>query len=157
MIDVSKLIEINKASPIAVYLQIANAVSLLIQEGILLPGVKIQTTRTLSQRLGIHRKTVTAAYEELLVQGWLYTRPRKGFFVNQKLPVATPVSLAGTQPKMEAYPRQANFSIPFQPLRISTYSRATTNYQYSFNDGFPDVRLAPLDALLKEYSSHFFL
>jgi GntR family transcriptional regulator/MocR family aminotransferase len=153
MIYLSKLIVVDKTSSIAVYLQIANAISSLIQKGLLLPGVKVQTTRQLSQHLGLHRKTVVAAYEELLVQGWLQSKPRKGFYVTKKLPVATPVSLTSKQSSMEVYPGKTNFALSIQPLRIFSNSRPVGNYRYTFNDGFPDVRLAPLDALLKEYSS----
>lgn len=151
--DISKLITIDKTTSLPVFLQIANGISALIQKGVLSPGIKIQATRDLSKRLGLHRKTVIAAYEELLGQGWLQTRLRKGFYVAKRLPVSKPVFLAEQQKYNSAYPTETAFEVPFHTQPISSLFRSKDKYQFSFNDGFPDVRLAPIDALMSEYSS----
>ena len=44
-------------------------------------GMKLLGTRSMSDILQVHRKTVIAAYEELDAQGWVETIPNKGTFV----------------------------------------------------------------------------
>lgn len=46
------------------------------------PGLRLPSTRELSQRLGIARNTVIAVYRELAADDWLLTSPRSGHRVN---------------------------------------------------------------------------
>lgn len=52
-----------------------------IQRGLLKPGRKLPSSRLLSQQIGVSRNTVTLAYDALLAEGHLQTRPRSGIFV----------------------------------------------------------------------------
>src|SRR5688572_15947494 len=56
------------------FVQIARAVSDDIRRGRLHKGTRLPGTRTLAEKLGVHRNTVLAAYEELRAEGWLTTR-----------------------------------------------------------------------------------
>ena len=68
------------------FLKLTNLISQEILNGRLVQGTMLPGSRSLSKELGINRKTVQAAYEELEAQGWLVTRPRKGTFVADVLP-----------------------------------------------------------------------
>ncbi|MFP4383176.1 MAG: GntR family transcriptional regulator [Spirochaetia bacterium] len=63
--DTFKSITIDKASDVAVYRQIIDQITRLIQSMEAEPGDKLPTERDLAERLGIARGTITKAYEEL--------------------------------------------------------------------------------------------
>ena len=99
--------------------------------------------------LGLHRKTVVAAYEELLAQGWLETQSSRGTFVSEKLPEIKPRPLEHFKtPEKNHQPGYSFTADPLLALPIYKGSNAL-----AFNDGFPDVRLAPWDALSRAYRS----
>ena len=52
-----------------------------IKKGILLPGTKLPSIRSLSQQKGISRNTVAAAYNQLLAEGYIQSRERSGYIV----------------------------------------------------------------------------
>ncbi|WP_145722633.1 GntR family transcriptional regulator, partial [Bacillus licheniformis] len=49
----------------------------------LLPGKKLPSKRELAETLNVSINSVNAAYQQLLAEGYLYSRERKGFFVEQ--------------------------------------------------------------------------
>jgi GntR family transcriptional regulator / MocR family aminotransferase len=94
----------------------------------MLPG-----SRTLAHQLGVNRKVVVAAVEELVSQGWLETRPASGTRVAAFLPrsAVADVELPPSR-EMRAAPRDAAL--------------------VSITDGLPDPRLAPLSELSRAYA-----
>ena len=52
-----------------------------ILRGRLLPGTKLPSRRELARDNGISVKTVVNAYEQLLVEGYLIAKEKKGYFV----------------------------------------------------------------------------
>ena len=93
MLPFSTLLSIDRTSKTPVFLQIAAELTENIRRGIIPAGAQLPGTRTMAEALGLHRKTVIAAYEELLAQGWLETQNSRGTYVSQKLPEIKPVSL----------------------------------------------------------------
>lgn len=150
MLPFKTLIQIDKTLKLPVYQQIANCLIGLIQEGMLKPGLFLPGSRLLALQLGLHRKTVIAAYEELISQDWLLAVPRKGVMVAADLPVIRPRSFRKT---VSPYGSEAAFgfhtipsvSLPARPVFTST--------PLVVNDGFPDARLAPLNAWVRECRS----
>lgn len=49
--------------------------------GVLAPGSKLPSKRSFAKNLGISTITVENAYAQLLAEGYIYSLPRKGFFV----------------------------------------------------------------------------
>src|SRR5690606_8979385 len=74
-------IDIQTDTSQAIYIQIAQQITDAIQRGILPAGSKLPGTRQIAQIIGVHRKTVVAAFEELNVQDWVKTYPNKGTYV----------------------------------------------------------------------------
>ena len=72
------LLIIDKKSTTAVFRQIAMQFIGLIQEGKLLPGSPLPSTRALAFDLDLHRKTIVAAYNTLVAEDWVESLPRKG-------------------------------------------------------------------------------
>jgi GntR family transcriptional regulator/MocR family aminotransferase len=150
MLPFKTLIQTDKSLKLPVYQQIANRLIGLIQEGILKPGLFLPGSRILALQLELHRKTVIAAYDELVSQDWLIAVPRKGVMVAANLPVIRPRSfLKAASP----YGSEASFpfhSIPTVPVPSPPPTNTTT---LIVNDGFPDARLAPLNAWVRECRS----
>jgi len=149
MNPIIRLLTIDKDQAVPVYLQIANGIIGIIKQGILKPGMPLPTSRALSTALQIHRKTVLAAYDELLAQDWVESYQRKGLYVSQNLPEIKPRQMSASS-AMAAYPARAAFAVHQRKfLYESAYS--PVRERLVFNDGFPDTRLAPVELLIREY------
>ena len=150
MLPYSTLISLDKTCKTPIFLQIASALTENIRSGLIPSGTRLPGTRTMAESLCLHRKTVVAAYDELLAQGWLETQNSRGTFVSQKLPDIKPVSLRKNVSTPPIDPRQkAGFRFKADPLL--QLPLVTSSNALAFNDGFPDVRIAPWDALSRAY------
>lgn len=149
MLPFSTLLYLDKTAKTPIFLQIAAALTKNIRQGIIPAGMRLPGTRMMADMLGLHRKTVIAAYDELLAQGWLETQSSRGTYVSQKLPEIRPVSLKkNALPLADTY-QQAGFSFKADPLLKLPIVKSSNSL--AFNDGFPDVRIAPWDALSRAY------
>ena len=76
---------IDKNREEVLFEQIAQQIVRFIQSGILKENDKLPGTRQLAQLVGVHRKTIIRAVEDLIDQGWLEVKPNVGTFVAQNL------------------------------------------------------------------------
>ncbi len=137
----------------AVYVQIANSLVNLIRNGTIKPGVLLPSSREMALMLQVHRKTIVAAYEELYVQDWIETIPRKGVQVSQHLPEIKPRTFKQDN-QVSGYKGGAGFT--FKKLSASpAVTHKPLTHRLVVNDGFPDPRIAPVGLLLKEYRRLF--
>ena len=150
MLPYSTLISLDKTSKIPIFLQIAAELTEHIRRGIIPAGMRLPGTRSMAESLGLHRKTVVAAYDELLAQGWLETQSSRGTSVSQKLPEIKPISLQKSIVLLDANAQpKAGFAFQADPrLKLPLVKSSNA---LAFNDGFPDVRIAPWDALSRAY------
>ncbi|SEW52695.1 GntR family transcriptional regulator / MocR family aminotransferase [Chitinophaga arvensicola] len=128
---------------VAVYQQIADGIIAEIKKGRLQPGAALPGSRILAADLGVNRKTVVLAYEGLIAAGWLEAADKKGTFVAAELP------------SLKKQPAKTRSSFEFNETAVSTLHPSNTGGLIVFNDGLPDVRLAPLDELAKAYKRIF--
>lgn len=149
MLPYKSLIQIDRNAPVTLYIQVCNNFIALITNGTLQPSEMLPSSRILAELIGINRNTVKLGYEELISQGWAESVERKGIFVLANLPVLT-----------KNIPPKVNKSIIHQEafLWTNNFKNAppSKNLQKSIltiDDGFPDVRLAPVDQLMREYRS----
>ena len=63
--------QIDRASPLPVYVQLAEQIRLLIRRGALGPGDPLPTVRELAVALGVNANTVTRVYRDLQQEGLL--------------------------------------------------------------------------------------
>ncbi len=63
--------QIDRASPLPVYVQLAEQIRLLIHRGALGPGDPLPTVRELAVSLGLNANTVTRVYRDLQQEGLL--------------------------------------------------------------------------------------
>ncbi|MEO6038586.1 MAG: PLP-dependent aminotransferase family protein, partial [Saprospiraceae bacterium] len=149
MLPFSTLLTFDKTAKTPVFLQIAAALTENIRRGIVPVGAQLPGTRMMADLLQVHRKTVVAAYEELLAQGWLETQHSRGTFVSQKLPEIRPIALEKNGQPTAATAQKPGFHFQSNPLLASPIFKGS--HDLAFNDGFPDVRIAPWDALSRAY------
>ena len=71
----------NSASPL--YQQLYHYIKSSVLEGSILPLEKLPSLRSLSKSLGVSLTTIELAYNQLLVEGYIYSKPQSGYYVNQ--------------------------------------------------------------------------
>ena len=76
-------INLKSDSKIPLYEQIYDYIKNDIQTGRIAYGEKLPSTRSLSRHLEVSRSTVELAYEQLLSEGYIESRPCRGFFVSE--------------------------------------------------------------------------
>lgn len=89
---------LNPSNPEPLYQQICTAIREDIAQGVLHPDEKLPSRRALSAHLQTSIVTVQTAYEQLAAEGYLYSRPRAGYFVDPDAP------LLAHMPKETAFP-----------------------------------------------------
>ena len=148
MLPYQNLIHLDRKAATPIYLQLTNELVKLIQKGQLSPSVKLPSSRTFAQLFNLNRNTVTKSLEELEALGWVIIRPKKGVFVVDTFPIIRPnkwstkegeVALSNTK-KFEFY--------DFPHLKLPQAVQPILG----FDDGMPDVRLAPVDELARRYA-----
>src|SRR5260370_2840027 len=139
---------LDPAGGLAVYFQIARAISNEVRRHRLRPGDPRPGSRTLAKALQVHRNTVVAAYVELVREGWTETRRAGGTFVSRSFPDANPRSFAPTAPRLNV-PARAGFDLrpSFHAEEPAPVPRGTLNLA----SGVPDPRLLPAAALSRAY------
>ncbi|HWY62257.1 MAG TPA: PLP-dependent aminotransferase family protein [Rhizomicrobium sp.] len=137
---------IRRASKAAVFLQIAHAIIDEIKRGRLAPGTALPGSRELAESLEINRKTVIQAYAELEAQGWVTSEKTRGTFVSAHLPE---IAQSAKESRRGRIPERPDFRLvgaaPNIPLILPEKNMLV------FDDGAPDTRLIPLDALARAY------
>lgn len=152
MLPFKSLLTVDKSSETPVFVQVANQLSQLIRAGTLSAGQRLPGTRQLAEWLGVHRQTMVAAYDEGLAQGWLESRPGSGTYVATHFPEVKPQPLTAEPSGIlsNEKPGYAFQSMPFLSRPV-----LTTQAGLRLDDGFPDIRLAPMDELSRAYRSYF--
>lgn len=144
------IIPLDRGSSTPVYLQVVHQVINAIQRGFLPGGQQLPGTRVMSHYLGIHRKTVVAAYEELDAQGWITTLPNKGTFV-KPASGQTPGKKKLDMVALTGYPSRTGFH--FERNNVLDVVQEEQGYSHLFTDGQPDYRLSPTDQLARYYTA----
>ena len=132
----------------ALYLQLSNQIIQLIKNQTLAPNTKLPGSRTLAEQLKVHRKTIVACYDELLLQGWVESIPKKGTFVHRNLPVLQQQKFENTV--ISDLKKNTGFSFYKNPILPEKSSKKNKGLM-SLNDGVSDGRLTPIDEIARTY------
>ena len=148
MLPFKTLLEIDKSNPEAVFKQIASQLVLLIQKGILMPDMQLPSTRLLAAELDLHRKTIMAAYNDLITEDWIISKERKEYRVSTLLPIIKPRTYADKA--KSSY--KAKSAVSFDKLEhVPSLTKVTSDFKVIVNDGFPDVNIFPIERVSGEY------
>ena len=103
-----------------------------ILEGTLKAAEKLPSKRMLAKNLGISLITVENAYAQLLVEGYIYSEPKRGYYVatlQQQLPPASnaPAAQPIVEPKEHITLSFAKSSVPADTFPYNTWARLLRN------------------------------
>ncbi|HVZ57116.1 MAG TPA: PLP-dependent aminotransferase family protein [Chitinophagaceae bacterium] len=145
-----ELVPIDRSLKDPLYLQITAGLSRAIEKGILPRGRKLPGAQKMALELGVYKRTIEQAYEELNAQDWITVIPYSGTYVSDSLPVRQTRRLRN---QTEQFPSHAAF--PFQRLafknEISPYFTEKPCADLVFDDGNPDISQMAALALYKYY------
>ncbi len=139
---------IDPARKLPVYMQIIQALIRDIERGRLTSGIFLPSSRELADALGVNRKTVVLAYEDLIAQGWLSSAGTRGTMVSLSLP--EPAKKADDNapfPEQGAHAEYRFAEPPERPLALPAGTGA------KLDEGTPDGRLFPAELLTRAYRS----
>ena len=105
-----------------------------ITTGVLHANEKLPSKRTLAKNLGISLITVENAYAQLVVEGYIYSEPKRGYYVaslEQQMQPAKPLShprcVLSTQPKQHYFANFAQSSVPPDTFPYNIWARLLRN------------------------------
>ena len=145
---------IDSARAVPVYMQIIQAVIRDIESGRLTSGSYLPSSRELASSLGVNRKTVVLAYEDLIAQGWLSSAGTRGTMVSAALPdpgrpapaaEARPAPGADGDPALTLTAEYRFARGPERPLALPG------GPGIKLDEGAPDGRLFPVELLSRAY------
>ncbi|AKT40397.1 PLP-dependent aminotransferase family protein [Chondromyces crocatus] len=122
---------LDSDSRVPLYQQLVQGIVRDIRRGRLVAGDPLPGSRTIATSLGVTRKVIVTAIDELVAQGWLVTDPARGTFVSTALPEH---AVADARPRSKS---------------LSTSTARPEPPRIHLGDGFPDARLAPLAPLAR--------
>jgi GntR family transcriptional regulator/MocR family aminotransferase len=142
-------IEVDRASALPPFLQIARSLTADIRRGRLRPGDRLPGSRDLADAVHVHRNTILAAYGELVAEGWLEATQGRGTFVARGIPEPNERLLPRDARRYGGALRRSGFPVPAGPevYRPPALPRGTLN----LSSGAPDLRLVPAKALGRAY------
>ena len=131
---------VNRASPVPLHRQIYQQWRSAILDRRFRRGERVPSTRAFAETYGVSRVTVTAAYEQLLAEGYFETRTGAGTFVSSELPddVLQPVRVAASRAPASAV-RLSRFSTRLGSIRQLPSSALPLN----LSNVSPDVARFP--------------
>jgi GntR family transcriptional regulator / MocR family aminotransferase len=133
-------VELVRNSGISIHVQIAQKIIDEIQQGRFAVGMALPGTRELANTLGVNRKTVVQAYEELIAQGWLKSESKRGTFVSSRI-------LSVNHSPKPVKKLNYGFQNKTQTEPVPTQNKKYENDIISFSSGSSDSRLIPLEIL----------
>ncbi len=126
-------LQLDRASWVPLQDQLFEQLQQLILDGRLKPNSRVIATRFLAEQVGVSRTTVLIAYERLISEGYLETRPAIGTFVSATPPKDRKPRSA--QVSSEDIPRQASL----RPVRFPGHLTQPINAPDGFIDFSPSL------------------
>src|SRR6476620_3706172 len=124
------------------YIDVADRIEKLIENGILKVGDKLLSVRALSKEQGISLSTAFQAYYHLESKGLIEARPQSGYYIKFSPQHALPVP-ACCEPMDEAVP------VSLDDMISSIYRDLRSDKLLSFSLGAPSFTLLPAAKLNK--------
>lgn len=139
---------IDPSRDVPIYMQIIQALIRDIERGRLTSGSYLPSSRELAAILGVNRKTVVLAYEDLIAQGWLDSAGTRGTMVSASLPEPVNKQRGETEATMSTAAIDYRFAAPPErPLALPS------GKGLKLDEGAPDGRLFPAELLARAYRS----
>ncbi len=131
---------------VPIYMQIIQALIRDIERGRLTSGTYLPSSRQLARILGVNRKTVVFAYEDLIAQGWLDSAGTRGTMVAASLPDPVNRHQGEAEATMSDAVIDYRFALPPErPIALPS------GPGLKVDEGAPDGRLFPVELLARAY------
>ncbi len=125
------------------YIQIYDYIKREILAGHLSAGEKLPSARALSAHLNVSRSTVDTAYEQLVAEGYLDSKPKSGFYVNaitylQQFDHANKTTLSDEKPSLSHTSTPYDFdpyAVDIENFPFSTW-KSLGKYEYDKMENF---------------------
>lgn len=141
-------VKIDRESPVPLYQQVANQLADAIYYQYIPDKQKLPGTRKLAEMLGVHRHTVTAAYELLDSQGWVISEQGKGTIVHMQTHIHP-------QDAPEIPPRKhLKAGFDFKNWTLMDQVSGPSLAAIRMDDGVPDVRMSHLHDLTRLFHTN---
>lgn len=148
-------IKIDKNTPVPLYRQIYAEMRRLIDAGLLAAGTRLPSSRELADQLGVSRKTVIIALQELIADRYLETRPQSGTFVVDRSSLSAKAGVFGNaETDIKArigsgFMDWSKYQIPGDFFSLPPQRHATKQpiAPISFIRAIPDSRLFPFEQI----------
>ena len=95
------IIDKNSATPL--YMQIYASIRRSVENGSLVKNTKLPSVRQLSSGLEVSKTTVSAAYEQLCVEGYIKNKPQSGYYVEAQFENAPKNSHSSSVAQIKRY------------------------------------------------------
>lgn len=141
-------VQLDRKSSQALYLQLSNQIIQLIKDQTLSSNTKLPGSRSLAEHLSVHRKTIVACYDELILQGWVESIPKKGTFVRRNLPVLQQQKIDDSV--FSDIKINAGFTFYKSRVLHEKVQKKRDDFLY-INDGISDGRLTPIEEIARTY------
>ncbi|PNU20770.1 PLP-dependent aminotransferase family protein [Geothermobacter hydrogeniphilus] len=114
---------LDSNAPVPLFKQLYNQMREHILLGSLPADSKLPSVRDMANNLAVSRNTVDGAYQELFAEGYIYSKPRSGYFVSPLDQESAPRSLV-SKPDNQAPPlqRAPTYRYDFHPARLDPES-----------------------------------
>ncbi|MDD6155124.1 MAG: PLP-dependent aminotransferase family protein [Eubacteriales bacterium] len=99
------LVQLDHSSEKPLYIQLYNYLKTHIVSGDIAPDEKLPSLRNLSKTLGISMTTSKLAYDQLLVEGYIYSKPQSGYYAENI--ISTDLSPTSGKQPAKAAPEKA--------------------------------------------------
>jgi GntR family transcriptional regulator/MocR family aminotransferase len=83
-------VSLSSPSKLSIERQLVDQLRRLIKHGALFPGARLPSSRMLADDLGCSRTPIVAAYDRLVAEGYLLSRPRSGLQVATRMAASPP-------------------------------------------------------------------
>jgi GntR family transcriptional regulator/MocR family aminotransferase len=122
------------------HLRLYNAIRTSILDGSLAPSSRLPASRELARELGLSRNTALTVYEQLLAEGYVFSRQGSGTFVVE----TTPDSFLSTaNPPIGAEGEKRNAELSERGSALLHHASASPKQWGAFIPGVPDVNAFP--------------
>ena len=126
---------LNTNDPVPLYKQLYHQIREHVLMGKLPAHARLPSVRDLAVELSASRNTVEGAYQELYAEGYIYSKPRSGYFVSALDRDAAPLSISRTAGKRAPLPeRSSSYPYDFHPARLDPGSFPAAPWRKCFLD-----------------------
>ncbi|QWV98300.1 PLP-dependent aminotransferase family protein [Geomonas nitrogeniifigens] len=127
---------LNSSDPVPLYKQLYTQLREHILSGKLPANTRLPSVRQMAVELSASCNTVDGAYQELYAEGYIYSRPRSGYFVSPLDHEVAPHSLSGKKGENNlVQPYQSHFAYDFHPAHLDPESFPTELWRKCLTEG----------------------